>query len=269
MANFFMNARRRSLEKWQDGGDSKNSSMVDSPSPQSTVDPSEGLVGASEDTASIAHLTDTVYGHSTGANYANTDQTSLYAAVSMVSSSQAPSQVYIQQPDYSFAATGGMSQQTFQATQDPSRIHPYMKPAAIGTFQAPYFAHYQQEKPAIKPQPLPQPQPHPQPPTLPLRQMPQQAPPQLQQSSSLFDLRRLASASQLDPRFLATATEFSASHQSLRDQALEICSNMAAAVAAASAKFNAVPATNESQFMKPEADPVGEATNAAYLASER
>lgn len=47
--------------------------------------------------------------------------------------------------------------------------------------------------------------------------------------SSLFDLQRLASASQLDPRLLATATELSAGHQSLRDQALEICSNMTAA----------------------------------------
>lgn len=46
---------------------------------------------------------------------------------------------------------------------------------------------------------------------------------------SLFDLQRLASASQIDPRFLATATELSAGHQSLRDQALEICSSMTAA----------------------------------------
>ncbi|KAL5109247.1 Hepatocyte nuclear factor 6 [Taenia crassiceps] len=247
VANFFMNARRRSLEKWQDGGDSKNSSIIDSPSPQSSTDPSESLTASNEDSTSIAHLGAAAYAQSglTATNYSSTDQNSMYAAVSMVSC-QASNQVYAQQPDYSFAS----SQQTFLPIQGQQRMHPYGKPRTSTDFRSQYFGQYQQQQ-----------QPPPPPLQMVVQHPPRQSQPppqqQHQQSSSLFDLRRLASASQLDPRFLATATELSASHQSLRDQALEICSNMAAAAAAAAAnaKFNAVStSTAERQFLKQEAE---------------
>ncbi|VDN39467.1 unnamed protein product, partial [Dibothriocephalus latus] len=42
VANFFMNARRRSSEKWQDG-DSKNSSLADSSSPRSSASQQDGM----------------------------------------------------------------------------------------------------------------------------------------------------------------------------------------------------------------------------------
>ncbi|VDK37677.1 unnamed protein product [Taenia asiatica] len=257
VANFFMNARRRSLEKWQDGGDSKNSSIIDSPSPQSSADPSESLAASNEDSTSIVHLGAAAYTQSglTATNYSSTDQNSLYAAVSMVSC-QTSNQVYVQ-PDYSFAP----SQQNFLPTQGQQRIHPYVKTRSPTNFQSQYFGQYQQEQQPPPPQmvvqhPSRQPQPPPPPPL----------PPQ-QQSSSLFDLRRLASASQLDPRFLATATELSASHQSLRDQALEICSNMAAAAAAAAAnaKFSAVTTSTQRQFLKQEAE-TGVEPEGDYLA---
>ncbi|VDM34782.1 unnamed protein product [Hydatigera taeniaeformis] len=257
VANFFMNARRRSLEKWQDGGDSKNSSVIDSPSPQSSTDPSESLAVSTEDSTSIAHLGGGAYPPSglATASYPSTDQTSLYAAVSMVSC-QASNQVYVQQPDYSFAP----SQQNFLSPSSQQRFHPYTKTRGPTNFQSQYFGSYQQEQ---QPSTLSSPPPsqmvlhHPsrqtQPP--PSSSSQQQHQQHQQQSSSLFDLRRLASASQLDPHFLATATELSASHQSLRDQALEICSNMAAAAAAAAnAKFNAVPTSTERQFLKQEAE---------------
>ncbi|KAL5967251.1 Hepatocyte nuclear factor 6 [Taenia solium] len=262
VANFFMNARRRSLEKWQDGGDSKNSSIIDSPSPQSSADPSESLAASNEDSTSISHLGAAAYTQSglTATNYSSADQNSLYAAVSMVSC-QASNQVYVQQPDYTFAP----SQQNFLPTQGQQRIRPYVKTRSSTNFQSQYFGQYQQEQqppPPLSPPPPPQivvqhPPRQPQPPP----------PPQQQQSSSLFDLRRLASASQLDPRFLATATELSASHQSLRDQALEICSNMAAAAAAAAAnaKFSAVTTSTQRQFLKQEAE-TGVEPEGAYLA---
>ncbi|KAH9284586.1 Hepatocyte nuclear factor 6 [Echinococcus granulosus] len=254
VANFFMNARRRSLEKWQDGGDSKNSSIIDSSSPQSSADPSESLAASNEDATSIAHLSGSAYAQSgiTAASYPSTDQTSMYAAVSVVSC-QASNQMYVQQPDYTFAS----SQQNFLPTQREQRIHPYAKTRGPSTFQSQYFTHYQQEQ-----QP-PLSSPPPPPPQVVVQRLPRQPQPPIphqQQSSSLFDLRRLASASQLDPRFLATATELSASHQSLRDQALEICSNMAAAAAAAAAnaKFNTVASSTERQFLKQEAETVVE-----------
>ncbi|KAM7536093.1 hypothetical protein Aperf_G00000100409 [Anoplocephala perfoliata] len=235
VANFFMNARRRSLEKWQDCEESKTSSMLDSSSPQSSADPSESLLPVNEDSISMNHPGDGSYDQTGMAGYAETDQNSLYASSSMVSC-QTPSQMYMTQLDYSFPSAENVNQQE-------SRMFPYARPDTSSVFQTRYFGHYPIEQP-------------------------EHALQQTQQtSSSLIDLRRLASASQIDPRFLATATEFSASHQSLRDQALEICSNMAAAAAAAAAgtKFGPLSEPSEAKFLKQEAEPIGEAGD-DYLA---
>ncbi|VDD81690.1 unnamed protein product [Mesocestoides corti] len=250
VANFFMNARRRSSEKWQDG-DSKNSSMIDSSSPQSSIDQSEGgggggggagsvMIGPPDETTAIAHAGDTpfkveAYGQFNPSAYVTADQSSLCAAVSasMVSaqpydaarsssssSSTAMTQAYMQ-PEYPFSMRNPFFAAQHNLLQQQQRLFPYAKTAA-SNFQAQYLpaAIQQQHQHAMG-----------------FQQQQQQQ----QQQSSLIDLRRLASASQIDPRFLATATELSASHQSLRDQALEICSNMnaAAAAAAASVGFNA------------------------------
>lgn len=220
VANFFMNARRRSLEKWQDG-DSKNSSMADSSSPHSSVGQSDtGFAMTTEAMAAAAAVAAAQvngealkveeYVHADPTAYVGVpdDQTSLYAAaaaaaarydptVTVTTASQTAAQAYMQ-PDYSSFA----SRNPFFAAQP--NLFPYAKTAA-SNFQAQYCpteAHQSQ---------------------------------QAHQQSSLFALRRLASASHIDPRFLATATELSASHQSLRDQALEICSSMNAAAAAAAA----------------------------------
>lgn len=187
-----------------------------------------------EDSISVNHLGDGSYDQTAATSYAGTEQNSLYASSSLISC-QPPSQMYLTQADYSFASAENVDQQVL--IQNPEqRIYPYTKPDASNAFQTQYFGHYHAEQP-----------PH-------VLQQGQQTP------SPLIDLRRLASASQIDPHFLATATEFSASHQSLRDQALEICSNMAAAAAAAAAgsKFGSLSGPPEAQFMKQEPETIGE-----------
>ncbi|KAM3184207.1 hypothetical protein ACTXT7_008823 [Hymenolepis weldensis] len=229
VANFFMNARRRSADKWLDYGESKASSLLDSSSPQSSGDPSENLMIANDDPTSVNVSYDQTA-------YSGTDQNAICATTSMISN-QAPNQMYGTQSGYPFSSTDNSI-----VHHSESRIYPYAKSEAFGN-QYPFSQYPAANQASYSPQ-------------------------QAQQSSGpLFDLRRLASASQIDPHFLATATEFSASHQSLRDQALEICSNMVAAAAAASAnvKFNTTSGVPENHFMKQESEPVGESGD-EYLA---
>lgn len=224
-----MNARRRSADKWLDYGESKASSLLDSSSPQSSGDPSENLIITNDDPASVNVSYDQTV-------YSGTDQNAICATTPMISN-QAPNHMYGTQSGYPFSSTDNSI-----VHHSESRIYPYAKSEAFGN-QYPFSQYPTANQASYSPQ-------------------------QVQQSSGpLFDLRRLASASQIDPHFLATATEFSASHQSLRDQALEICSNMVAAAAAASAnvKFNTTSGVPENQFMKQESEPVGESGD-EYLA---
>nr|CDS30679.1 Onecut [Hymenolepis microstoma] len=222
VANFFMNARRRSADKWLDYGESKTSSLLDSSSPQSSGDPSENLMITNDDPTSM----NTSYDQ---AVYSGTDQTAICAAAPMITN-QAPNQTYAAQSGYPFSSTD-----TSVIHQSEPRIYPYAKSETFGN-QYPFSQYPTTNEASYSLQQAQQP------------------------SGPLFDLRRLASASQIDPHFLATATEFSASHQSLRDQALEICSNMvaAAAVASANVKFNNSSGVPDNQIMKQESEPVGE-----------
>lgn len=216
-----MNARRRSADKYMDFDESKNSSCLDSTSPQSPGDPSENIVIPNDDS-------EPVNAEYEQAIYPATDQNAICGTTAMVPH-QDSGQLYTAHAEYPLQIENNnpMNQQI-----DP-RVYHYPRPDTLSS-QYP-FGQYSAESQASY-------------------SLHQQTP------GPIFDLRRLASASQIDPHFLATATEFSASHQSLRDQALEICSNMvaAAAVASANAKFNASSGVPEAHIFKQEAEAVVE-----------